>query len=147
MKNVSGLLLAAVFAVLSLFHVYWAAGGRVGIGSGVPTVNGARVFNPSTAGTLAVAAALFCAMLVILGQINLLGDVVPKWIFRWATFFIGILFFLRAIGEFRLVGFFKQVRDTPFAFWDTWLFSPLCLLIAVMAFMLAYKNSADPAAL
>ena len=143
MKNVFGLLLAAVFALLSLFHVYWATGGRFGIGSGVPTVDGARVFQPSTAGTLAVAAALFCAMLVILGQINLLGEAIPKRIFRWATLFIGVLFFLRAIGEFRLVGFFKQVRDTPFAFWDTWLFSPLCLLIAVTAFMLAYKNSAD----
>ena len=134
MKNVSGLLLAAVFALLSLFHIYWAAGGRFGSVSGVPTVNGARVFNPSTAGTLAVAAALFCAMLVILGQINLLGKVIPQWIFRWATLFIGVLFFLRAIGEFRLVGFFKQIRDTPFAFWDTWLFSPLCLLIAVTVF-------------
>lgn len=145
MKNVSGLLLAAVFALLGLFHVFWAAGGRFGSVSGVPTVNGERVFNPSTAGTLAVAAALFGAMLVILGQINLLGEAIPKWIFRWATLFIGVLFFLRAIGEFRLVGFFKQVRDTPFAVWDTWLFSPLCLLIAVTAFALAYKNPAEPA--
>jgi hypothetical protein len=142
MKNVSGILLAAVFAVLSLFHVYWAAGGRLGIGAGVPTVSGARVFNPSTAGTLLVAAALFCAMLVILGQINLLGETIPKWIFRWASLFIAVLFFLRAIGEFRLVGFFKQIRDTPFAVWDTWLFSPLCLLIAVTAFLLAYKKPA-----
>lgn len=145
MRYISGLLLAAVFALLGLFHVYWAAGGRFGSVSGVPTVNGARVFNPSTAGTLLVAAALFGAMLVILGQINLLGKAIPQWFFRWATLVTGVLFFLRAIGEFRLVGFFKQIRDTPFAFWDTWLFSPLCLLIAVTAFALAYKNSADPA--
>jgi hypothetical protein len=144
MKNFLGLLLAAVFALLGLFHVYWAAGGRFGSAAGVPTVNGARVFNPSTAGTLLVAAALFCAMLVILGQINLLGEAIPKWIFRWATLVIGVLFFLRAIGEFRLVGFFKRASDTPFAFWDTWLFSPLCLLIAVTALLLAYKNPADP---
>jgi hypothetical protein len=144
MRYISGLLLAAVFALLGLFHVYWAAGGRFGSVSGVPTVNGARVFNPSVAGTLLVAAALFGAMLVILGQINLLGEAIPKWVFRGATLVIGVLFFLRSIGEFRLVGFFKQVRDTPFAFWDTWLFSPLCLLIALTAFLLAYKNSADP---
>ena len=79
-------------------------------------------------------------MFVILGQIHLLGDFIPRWIFRWATLGISVLFFLRAIGEFKLVGFFKQVRDTPFAFWDTWLFSPLCLLIAVIAFMLFYKQ-------
>ena len=39
---------------------------------------------------------------------------------------------LRAVGDFRMVGFWKTVRDTPFARWDTRLFSPLCVAIAAL---------------
>lgn len=51
------------------------------------------------------------------------------------------IFFLRAVGEFKLVGFFKRASDTPFAYWDTWLFSPLCLVIAIIAFALVYSEA------
>jgi hypothetical protein len=142
MRKASGILLATIFAALSLLHVYWAAGGRVARGVAIPTlsVSGKRALNPSPAGTVLVAAALLVAMLIILGRLGMAGAKIPGWIFRWGTWGIAVVFFLRAIGEFKLVGFFKRVSDTPFARWDTWLFSPLCLLIAVIAFMLAYTE-------
>jgi hypothetical protein len=139
-----GILLAIIFATISLFHFYWAAGGTSGISVAVPTVPGRsnmRAFKPSAGGTILVAFAFLLAIAVILGQLRFLGEIVPKWIFRWGTWAIALIFFLRAIGEFRLVGFFKQVRDTTFAHWDTWLFSPLCLIIAIIAFILAYNEA------
>src|ERR1051325_7034577 len=54
MRTALGLLLAAVSPVLSLFHIYWALGGRVGSGATVPVVGGKQTFNPSPAGTLLV---------------------------------------------------------------------------------------------
>lgn len=137
MRYTLGLLLAALFAALSLLHVYWAAGGRLGGAAAVPTVGGKRSFQPSPAGTVLVAAALLAAMFIILGQLGKLGEALPHRVFRWGTWGICAVFFLRAVGEFRLVGFFKQVRDTPFAYWDTWVFSPLCLLMAAVAFVVA----------
>ncbi len=144
--RILGILLAVIFAVISLFHLYWATGGKFGIGVAVPTVavpsrGNVRAFKPSVGGTILVAFAFILAIAVILGQLRFLGDIVPHWIFRWGTWAFALLFFLRAIGEFRLVGFFKQVRDTPFAHWDTWLFSPLCLSIAIIAFILAYTEA------
>jgi hypothetical protein len=50
---------------------------------------------------------------------------------------MGLVFLVRAVGEFKLVGFFKRVRGTSFARWDTWLFSPLCLGISFAALWLA----------
>lgn len=138
MRIALGVSLGAVFAVLSLFHIYWALGGRVGSGATVPVVSGKQTFRPSPAGTMMVAAALLLAMFTVLGQAGLLGEVVPKWIFRLGTCVLALIFFLRAIGEFKLVGFFKRASDTPFAYWDTWLFSPLCLAIALTAFALVY---------
>jgi hypothetical protein len=141
MIRISGILLVVVFAIISLFHLYWAAGGRTGRAVAIPSVGGQRSFTPSPLGTVLVAVAFLVAILVILGRLGLLGDAIPRWMFRWATLGIALIFFLRAIGEFKLVGFFKRVSDTPFAHWDTWLFSPLCLVIAVTAFALFYNEA------
>lgn len=140
MKNILGILLAIIFAILSLFHIYWAFGGRFGSLEAIPTVGGERLFNPSLTATLLVAFALLIAMLTVLGQIGLLGATIPQWVFRLVTLGIAALFFLRAIGDFKILGFFKQTSNSDFAFWDTFLFSPLCLFIAVAAFLISFKK-------
>lgn len=136
-----GLLIAAIFAVLCLFHVYWALGGKLGSTATVPFADERRVFNPSKSGTIMVAIALLMAMLTVLGQLSVWGAFVPKPLFYWGTLCISLVFFLRAVGEFRFVGFFKRIRDTRFARWDTWLFSPLCLFISISAFVIAYDKA------
>ncbi|HZH33164.1 MAG TPA: DUF3995 domain-containing protein [Pyrinomonadaceae bacterium] len=141
MVRILGIVLAVIFALLSFLHLYWAAGGRFGRGAAIPSVGGARVLRPSPVGTALVAMALFAAMLVVLGRLKLVGAVFPRWIFYWGTWAISLLFLLRAIGDFRYVGFFKSVSGTDFAHWDTILFSPLCLFIAVAAFFLSYYEA------
>ena len=137
--TILGIFLAFIFLVLGLMHIYWAFGGKGASEAVIPSVDGKLVFNPSTFLTLLVALALFIAMLIILGQIGFLGLFVPKIIFYYGTLFISLIFFLRSIGEFRLVGFFKKIKNTKFAYWDTILFSPLCLLISIIAFLLLFK--------
>ena len=56
---------------------------------------------------------------------------------RVGTLVVAAAFLLRAIGDFRLVGFFKRVRNTRFAAWDTRLFSPLSLGIGIASFWVA----------
>ena len=136
-----GILLAVVFAILSLFHVFWAAGGKLGGKAAIPTMNGERLFNPSAFGTILVAAGLLLAMLVVLGRIGIWGAKLPTWIFRLGVMGISFLFLLRAIGDFRYLGFFKSVSETDFARWDTWLFSPLCLFIAVAASLTGFYKA------
>lgn len=136
-----GILLAVVFGLLSLFHIFWAAGGRFGGAAAIPTTNGAPLFTPSAFGTLLVAAALLLAMLAVLGRIGVWGANLPAWIFRLAALGISLLFLLRAIGDFHYLGFFKTVSGTDFARLDTWLFSPLCLFIAVAAFLIDFYKA------
>jgi hypothetical protein len=140
-----GVLTAGVFVTLALLHVYWAAGGVWGHAATVPTraptgaaANGARLFNPSRAGTLAVAAGLLLAALVVLGRLGLRAAPLPGWVFVWGCWVLALLFLSRAVGEFRYVGLFKRVRGTEFAGWDTWLFTPLCLFIAASVAIINY---------
>lgn len=141
MRNTLIYMLAAVFALLSSFHFYWAAGGRFGSTAAVPSVDGKSVFSPSISATLLVAAALLAAMATVLGNLDLFGKTIPLLIFRTATFGIALLFLARAIGDFRLLGFFKTVRNTDFAFWDSALFAPVCLFVAVAAFFIWYLEA------
>jgi hypothetical protein len=132
---------AVVFALIGLLHVYWALGGNWGADVALPTHGGLPsspprfTFHPTPAGTFIVALLLFAAAAVVLGQVGLIGDPAQPYhmVFQVGAWVLAALFLLRAIGEFRYVGFFKRVRGTEFARWDTWLFSPLCLVIAVLA--------------
>lgn len=117
-------------------HVYWAAGGKTGWLESVPSVDGKRAFEPSAGVTLGVAIALLTAMLVVIGNIGWLGETVPPFVYNWITLAIGLMFLLRAIGDFGLVGFFKTSKDSRFAYLDTRLYSPLCVVVTILSFAL-----------
>jgi hypothetical protein len=125
--------LVAVFVALAALHVFWAAGGRAGGGAAIPSSSGRALFTPSPLGTLAVAAALLGAALVTAAAAGWLGRGAPVRIGRPLAYGLALVFALRAIGDFRYVGLFKSLGDDPFRSWDTWLFSPLCLAIALAA--------------
>ena len=122
--------LATVLAFLSALHIYWAFGGRWGWGAAIPQVDGRPAFTPSRFATLVVAVGLAAAAALPLVRAGVFPFPVPLWLSQWSAGLLSLIFFVRAVGDFRLVGFFKRVRGTPFAIWDTRLFSPLCLLLA-----------------
>ncbi|MBI4912195.1 MAG: DUF3995 domain-containing protein [Acidobacteria bacterium] len=130
-------LLASALTLLAGLHFYWAAGGTWGMRQAVPEVNGRRAFTPSRPATVAVGLALAGAACVAILRGFRLFSSFPGSPAHWAAIVMGSAFFLRALGEFKLVGFFKRVRGTPFATWDTWLFSPLCLLLSLAFFLIA----------
>ena len=137
------LFIALIFAVLGLIHFYWAAGGVSG-GAAIPSMAGETVFTPSSFASIIVGLLLLLGMYAFLGRIGYLTFGFPAWLFRLGTAVISLLFLLRAIGEFRYVGFFKSVQDSEFAAWDSYLYSPLCLFIAVSAFLITYFDPVDP---
>ena len=128
---------AIVLGLLALLHVYWAVGGVAARSLGVPEVSGKPAFKPTRLATLAVAAALALAALLLLFRGGLLSSPLPPVLGNTGVFAVAAAFLLRAVGDFRLVGFFKRVRGTPFAAWDTRLFSPLSLGIGLASLWVA----------
>ncbi len=141
MPTVIARLLAAALAALGLMHVYWALGGRAGKSAAVPEINGQRAFVPTRAGTLAVAAALLFAASVVAIAGGLFGVGEFKGFFRFLAYGLSATFIARAIGDFRLVGFFKRVRDTRFARLDTFVFAPGCLALGLAVLYVAYNGA------
>ena len=121
---------AIVLVALSLIHVYWAVAGGAGAGV-VPEVSGAPTFRPSAEATLAVAVALATASLLVWEAGGAGPALIPMSIARVGSWLVAAAFLARALGDFRLVGFFKRVRGTRFAVLDTRLYSPLCVVLGL----------------
>ena len=137
-KAVVGVALSVIFGLLSALHVFWAFGGTWGARAAVAEIDGRPRFVPSRGATLVVAAALAAAAVVVLARAHLVFGSVPPWASQWAAAVLGAVFVLRSIGDFHVMGFFKSVRGTRFARRDTWLYSPLCLLLGLGAWWLAF---------
>ena len=62
---------------------------------------------------------------------NLIHLQLPDLIANYGLYALAIVLIIRAIGDFKYVGFFKTVKDTPFADYDTKYYSPLCLFLGL----------------
>ncbi len=132
-----GLLLSAIFLLLSAIHVYWGLGGKWGVDISVPTKeNNEKVMNPTSLHCFVVAIGLFTFAFFTLIKIQLISFNLPSLIQNYGFRVISGIFLLRAIGEFKYVGFFKKIKLTPFGLLDTRYYSPLCLAIGIMGVIL-----------
>ena len=117
----AGALAMLILGAVAAMHVYWALRGGAGLAGAVPEVAGKPLFRPGRLATLAVALALagLVALLPAGCALAALG------------------FLARAVGDFRHVGLFKRASASRFARLDTWVFSPLCLLLAGLVALVA----------
>jgi hypothetical protein len=130
--------LTGILAALLLLHAYWALGGRWGSAYTVPTVSGRRVFDPSPFATWVVCGLLGLAVILVIGRAGWIATNPIPVLFDIGIWVLGLVFVLRAVGNLRTFGFFKTLTGTPFAEWDTWLYSPLCVLLALLSAGLAW---------
>jgi lysylphosphatidylglycerol synthetase-like protein (DUF2156 family) len=134
-----GLLEALVLSAIAVLHVYWALGGRWGADVAVPSREHEAtraVFTPPPAVTLVVAGLLAGAALVALEGSGW-TRVLPAWMATLGIWVLSVVFALRSIGEFRYVGLFKRVRNTPFARLDSSAFTPLTIALSLSSVLIA----------
>ena len=124
-----GWLGVAALTLAAAVHVFWAAGGRRGLGAVLPTTGaGARLFTPTPALTVLVAGAL----LVQAGAAGvLLSATTPPAAVVWIAGAGTAVLAARAVGDGRYAGFTKSERSTAFARSDDRLFTPLVVLLAL----------------
>ena len=132
MSMIVGGIVGLILTGLALLHLYWAGGGRFAALAAVPEVSQKPVFTASPGACILVALFLGSAAAIVVMQAGLWApSSVPRWVPALGSWVLAAIFALRALGDFRLVGFFKRVRGTRFARMDTVLYSPLSVLLAV----------------
>ena len=137
-------LLFFIFTVLALLHFNWALGSKWGLKHAVPTKDKDEpLFIPGKFITALVGIGLLCFALYYLHQVGyFLPDYYDFWIFRNGGWILGVIFLIRAIGDFNYAGFFRKIKDTNFAEWDRTVYTPLCLLISMLAFFVEISKMA-----
>ncbi|MEP7129842.1 MAG: DUF3995 domain-containing protein [Sphingomicrobium sp.] len=139
-----GLALAlAIIAFAAGFHAHWALGGRLGLSVSLPqrpdgTPVMAHRFSWWRAAAGAIALLLGVLALLLLDRVHVLALPLPDAVERAALLAVGVAFVARALVPNRFVGFFKTLRGTRWAKYDTRLYSPLFLLLGVLVLAQAY---------
>jgi len=132
----------AIIAFAAGFHLHWALGGRVGYSvSLLQRPDGAPVMNHRI-GWWRPAAGAVAAGLILLGALVLAAEgrlslPLPPIAVRAALGIVGATFVLRALVPTQWTGFFKRIRTTRWARYDTWLYSPLFLMLGVALLLIA----------
>ncbi|WP_456867245.1 DUF3995 domain-containing protein [Galbibacter sp. BG1] len=131
------ILLSLILIVLGMIHLNWVIGGKFGYVESLPTKeNGERVLNPKKIDSAIIGIGLIAFGIFYMIESGLIEYSLPEWIIKYGGWIIPIIFLLRAVGEFKYVGFFKSVRKTDFGKLDTKLFSPLCLIIGILGIII-----------
>src|SRR5262249_645287 len=107
----------------------------------IPTQRGRPTLHPSALTTLIVAAALAVAAAITFGATGMLRAVAPGWLIRLGLVVLSVVFGVRAVGDFRLIGFTKLGPDTRFGRLDTRVFAALCVGLAVACAALAWLSN------
>jgi Protein of unknown function (DUF3995) len=123
---------SGILLVAALFHIYWGLGGKAGIDVSVPqTIDGRPFVNPHPLATFSFGVILLIVLALMLSIFGAIKLPLPFGLVKMAVGAWACLCFARALSWHKYVGLFKSVRTTSFGRYDTWLYSPLCLWLAV----------------
>jgi hypothetical protein len=129
---------STIFILLSFLHIYWALGGNRGMSAVIPSVSeNQRFYKPNIYATFSIGGLMGLFALVTIGNLNIFISYIPVSYFQYATIGIGVIFIIRAVGDFTYIGFFKKATGTAFAKNDTRYYMPLCIIIAFISFTIA----------
>jgi len=117
------------FVILACWHFFMALRPASGA-SAVPSVDGKPLFTPSPAATVAVGAALLLLAALVAATAGIIHTGLQRGLLAWPCYALAAGLLARAVGDFKYLGLFKRVKGSKFATLDSFLFSPLCLLLA-----------------
>lgn len=102
--------------------------------------DGSPAFEPNKSATLTVAILLFMFAFISSGSWGLYRAWLTDDYFIFGNLIIVLLFGWRAIGDFKAIGFFKKYKGSLFAEKDTTIYSPLCVMIALVSLSIILLN-------
>jgi len=124
-----------------IFHFYWAFGGTFGLDKVIPTKDGKSLLNPVKFLTLIVGFMLlsfaWIAYLLNFKDLNMASYFETIIYMGW---FLSVIFAIRSIGDFNMLGLFKKVKSTKFAEFDTKYFIPLTSFWSITFALLSYQK-------
>ena len=131
-----------IIAFAAAFHLHWAFGGKIGHSVSLPQRgDGHTVLAHQIGwwrwGSAGVAIGLGMVAAMALSVAGFIQLPLPPSIARGLLVAIGVAFVLRSIVPTPWTGFFKSIRTTRWAKYDTRLYSPLFLVLGLSLIVLS----------
>ncbi|SHG17899.1 DUF3995 domain-containing protein [Flagellimonas flava] len=134
--DVLAILISIILIVLAILHFFWALYGIKEPEAVVPTPIGSnQVKTPNKIMAALVGIILLGFAFVFINKIIHYLDY--SWL-RYVAIGVGVIFIVRAFGDFKYVGFFKTAKNSKFSALDTRYYSPLCLLMGFLILLLEW---------
>lgn len=131
---------AFILLIISLLHFYWMLGGAWGFQQALPTTaEGKLVLQPKAFECAVVAIGLLGMSFYTLIYADILPFELPFFVEKYTIWLLASIFMLRAVGDFKYVGFTKTIKNTPFSRLDTQFYSPLCLFLSISFILISLK--------
>ena len=112
MKTILESILIITFLVISIIHFYWLFGGLKGLNKALPTdEKGKRVLHPGKIETIIVSLGLLFFSFYYFTKVGIFEIELPQLIALYSGWIISAIFILRAVGDFKYVGFFKKIKN------------------------------------
>ncbi|MDO5969046.1 DUF3995 domain-containing protein [Flavivirga aquimarina] len=129
--------MSLVFFILGIIHLNLVVGGTFGFAESLPTKEtGERVLNPKKIDSAIVGLGLMFFSFFYLVKADFINFNFPDWVLKYGSWVIPAIFILRAVGEFKYIGFFKKIKHTTFGTLDTKIYSPLCFFISITGILI-----------
>lgn len=96
------------------------------------------IFKPRKLGTILVAVLILLASSMLIFQAGYLESLQTNTLTKIGSIVCATVFMIRAIGDFNYLGFFKKIKHSQFARYDTWIYSPLCLFLGLTYIILLF---------
>ncbi|WP_415753825.1 DUF3995 domain-containing protein [Pseudomonas leptonychotis] len=130
-----------ILTYAAAFHFYWGFGGQLGISISVPqNEDGQPAFTKTAIGAHLVGLVLMSVVFLILAFTGYVNSPAPQEYLKFVVGTLSFAFTARAFSWHKYVGFFKSIRKTKFGKYDTWQYSPLCLLLGLGLFYVCVKT-------
>src|SRR5688500_12674436 len=138
-SNYTAIILIVLIAINTLFllflsclHFYWGFGGNLWYADVLPSNSaGSKRLNPGITATFVVAFGLLFLALITIGNLGSWDKSVSRKYFTYGALLVSISLCIRAIGDFKFVGFFMTATGSRFAVNDKQLCTPFCVSIAL----------------
>jgi hypothetical protein len=134
-----------IIAFAAGWHLYWALGGKTAYRvslpqrpDGTPVMAHRLAWWRPAAGGVALALIVLGALVVMAG--SSLPVSLPPSVLKLVLGLTGAAFVLRAIVPTPWTGFLKSIRSTRWAHYDSWLYSPLFLILGALLLDIAFSQ-------
>lgn len=133
--SLPALIAVVLLAIVAMFHAYWALGGRwpgTDDASFARRVLGDTTTLPSVPATWAIVVALLGCAALLLVAVHILAIPLPARLLTIGLWLVVAGFSLRALAGLTSIPPLVRGTDVPYYKLDVAIYSPLCLLIALL---------------